>query len=65
MAINGGKYLGYKRLRSGLHFRTAMINGSDVLVFQNGEKIGSGRITGYEENVTYQEIVEDIVTING
>lgn len=47
---------GFRTLTSPIHFHTARLEGVTVLVFQDDELIGSGRI---------EEITESTVTIGG
>ncbi len=42
------KYKGFRQLTAPLHFYTAALDQVTVLAFQNGELIGSGKITRYD-----------------
>ncbi|QNK54539.1 hypothetical protein [Paenibacillus sp. PAMC21692] len=39
------RYAGFRTLTSPLHFHTAAIDGTVILAFQDGELIGSGRVS--------------------
>ncbi|MFC4103628.1 hypothetical protein [Paenibacillus xanthanilyticus] len=56
---------GFRSLSTLLHLRTAVIEQRPVLVFMAGELIGSGVIDAIDENVTFDDITEDIVYIKG
>jgi len=54
-----------KTLRSLLHLRTAAIERRTILVYMNGELLGSGQIDAIDEAVCLANITEDIITIRG
>ncbi|WP_028559787.1 hypothetical protein [Paenibacillus pinihumi] len=57
----------FKRLPSLLHLRTAAMEERTVLVFQDGELIGSGRIEAIKE-ITEEDggnVVDTVITIKG
>jgi len=58
-------YAGFRPITSNIALYTAMIDRAAVLVFQDGELIGSGRIDKITERVTFDDITEDIVEIRG
>lgn len=60
-------YAGFRQLTSALHFYTAAVEQTPVLVFHkhNGELIGSGRIESVQKDVRHGDTTDDIIVIKG
>ncbi|WP_127506902.1 hypothetical protein [Paenibacillus humicus] len=54
-----------RQLTHPIHFYTAQMENALVLVFQDRELIGTGRIEAFEPAVTHDDLTYGIVTVRG